>query len=134
MQGSLALAYWASLAVCYRDRALRFWRFLRELAVNTTKGRLLNQKGPLLSPQLAPRPSHAPLCKPVLPGLLRGQPPCQALLPVRPRLKGNSNVFLRKTNLRGTHGGDGRRGGGDGWRGSKQRDAAEDTTSQAAES
>jgi hypothetical protein len=46
-------------------------------------------------------------------------PTTEALLPVRPRLKGNSNVFLRKTNLGGAHGGDGRRG-------SKRRDTAED--------
>jgi hypothetical protein len=41
--------------------------------------------------------------------------------------QGNSNIFLRKTSLSGTHGGDGRRG-------SKQRDTTEDATLQASES
>ena len=81
MQGSLASASGASLTVCYKDRDLRFWHFFKELAVNTTKGHLLNQTCPLLAPRLAPRPPYTSLCKQVLPGLLTGQPPCQALLP-----------------------------------------------------
>jgi len=61
-QGSLVAASWASLAVCYKDWDLRFWRFLRELAINTTKDRLMNKKGLLLATRLAPKYPHAPLC------------------------------------------------------------------------
>jgi hypothetical protein len=111
--------------VCCKDRDLRFWRFLRELAINTTKGRLLNQIGPLLAPRLASRPPHTPpfaiqSFRAFSQTNHRTRPCC-----LRPRLKGNYNGVLRKTSPSSTH-------GGGGCQGSKHRGTAEEATLQAS--